>query len=75
MARDDRLRVDAGRQRAVLQAGVAGQARGAEGVGDGGRGVADEQRALQRERHRLDDAPGAQLDRLGVGELVAQRGR
>ena len=38
------------------------------------RRVAHEQRALQRERHPLDDAPRAQLDRLGVGELVAQRG-
>ena len=48
---------------------------GAERVGDRGRRVAHEQRALQRERHPLDDAARARLDRLGVGELVAQRAR
>ena len=73
VAGDDRLRVDAGRERAVLQAGVAGEAGGAERVGDGGRRVAHEQRALQREGHALDDAPGALLDRVRVAELVAQR--
>src|SRR5918997_1513421 len=59
MPRDDRLRVDARRQRAVLQPAVAGQARGAERVGHGGRRVAHEKRALQRERHLLDDAARA----------------
>jgi len=71
-ARDDRLRVDARRQRAVLQPGVAGQPRGAERVGDRGRCVAHEQRALQRERHLLDDAAGTQLDRLGLDAQVGE---
>ena len=53
---------------------VAAEARGAEGVGDGRVAEADQQRALERERHALDDAPRAGLDRLEVGELVAQRG-
>jgi hypothetical protein len=57
---------------AVLQPGVAGQPRGAERVGDRGRCVAHEQRALQRERHLLDDAAGTQLDRLGLDAQVGE---
>ena len=59
--------VDARRQRAEGAAPVAGQARSAERVGDRRVAVADEQRALQRERHPLDDAAGARLERLEVG--------
>jgi hypothetical protein len=34
--------------------------------------VAHEQRALQAQGHALDDAPGARLDRVVVGELGAR---
>ena len=51
---------------------VAVEARGAEGVGDRRGREADEQRALERQRHPLDDPPRARLDALGVGELVAR---
>ena len=61
VALEDRRGVDARGQRAVGEAAVAGQPRGAERVGDGRRRVAHEQRALQRERHALDDAARAQL--------------
>src|SRR5262249_40300141 len=46
--------------------------RGAERVGDRRVAVADEQRALQAQRHRFDDAPGACLERRGVGELLLE---
>src|SRR3977135_2672976 len=69
---DDRREVDAGRQRAVLEAPIARQARRAEGVGDGGGRVAHEQRALQAQRHAFDDAPRARLERAGIGELSLQ---
>ena len=72
--RGDRRGIDAGRQRAVVQAGVAGQARGAEGVGDRRRRVAHEQRALQAQRHALHHAARARLDRLQVRELRARGG-
>ena len=65
----------AGRQRAEGAAPVAAEPRGAEGVGDRRVAVADQQRALERQRHPLDDAPGPRLDRLEVGELVAQARR
>jgi len=72
VARHDRRGVHARGQRAVLQAAVARQSRRAERVGDGRRRAAHEQRPLQRERQRLDEAARAQLDRDRVGELVAQ---
>src|ERR1035441_1677853 len=51
-AGDDALEVHARGQRAVLQAAVAAQSRGAEGIGHGRRPIADEQRALQAQGHR-----------------------
>ena len=60
-------------QRAERAAPVAVEPRGAEGVGDGRVGVAHEQRALQRERHPLDDPPRARLGVLEVGQLGLQR--
>ena len=63
-------------QRAEGVAPVAGEAGGAEGVGDGLVAVADQQRGLQGDRHPLDDAAGARLDRLDVaGDLLAQGAR
>ena len=50
---------------------VAGEAGGAEGVGDRGRRVAHEQRALQREREALDDPPRAVLELRAVAQLGA----
>ena len=73
VAVDDAAEVGAGGQGAEGLAPVAGEAGGAEGVGDGLVAVADQQRGLQGERHPLDHAAGAGLDRLDVaGELVAQ---
>ena len=54
---------------------VAAEARGAEGVGDRRIAEADHERALEHQRHALDQAPRPRLDPLEVGELVAQRGR
>src|SRR5439155_13757780 len=71
-ARDDGLKICAGRQRAVLQSSVAAQARGAECVGHRRRGMAHQQRALQTQRHVFDDPASACLKRLGVGEVLAQ---
>src|SRR5206468_11657771 len=62
MPRHDRRGVGAGRQRPERKPRVAGQPGGAERVGDGRRCVADEQRALQRERQFLDDAPRPRLE-------------
>ena len=49
-------------QRAEGLAPVAVEAGGAEGVGDRLVAEADHQRALQQQRHPLDDAAGARLD-------------
>src|SRR5262245_42170399 len=78
-ALDYALKVAAGRQRAVLQAPVAGpargaagvrpRARGAEGVGHRGGAVAYQQRALQAQRHAFDHPPGSALERRRIGEL------
>ena len=76
VALDDAAEVGAGGQGAEGLAPVAGEAGGAEGVGDGLVAVADQERGLQGERHPLDDAAGAGLDRLDVaGDLVAQARR
>src|SRR3954447_7955960 len=71
-ARDDRLEIAARRERAVLEAALAAEARGAEGVGDGGIAVADQQRALQPQSHPFAHAAAPYLERLGVGELPLQ---
>jgi hypothetical protein len=71
---DDRGGVRAGGQRAVGEAALAAEPGGAERVGDRRGRVADEQRGLQREREALDQAPRAVLERVAVGEVVAQSG-
>ena len=47
------------------------EAGGAERVGNGRVAEADEQRALQGQRHPLDEAAGPGLELLGVAELAA----
>ena len=70
-----RAKSSAGGEGAEGLAPVAGEAGGAEGVGDGLVAVADQQRGLEGERHLLDHAAGADLDRLDVaGDLLAQGG-
>ena len=72
---DDAPEVGAGGEGAEGLAPVAGEAGGAEGVGDGFVAVADQERGLEGEGHALDHAAGAGLDRLDVaGEFVAQGG-
>ena len=67
-----RMKSTAGRQGAEGPAPIAAEARGAEGVGDGLVAVADQQRALQRQRHPLDDPAGPGLQGLEVGaDLLA----
>src|SRR5438128_1975205 len=74
MAVDDARVVVARGQGAEGLAPVAGEAGGDEGVGDGLVAVADQERALQGERHPLDDPPGADLERADVaGGLLTQR--
>ena len=66
----------ASRQGAEGAPPVAAQPRSAKRVGARRVGVADHQRSLEHQRHPLDHAPGPRLDRLEVGELLAQgRGR
>ena len=48
------------------------EAGGAEGVGDGRVAVADQERCLEGERHLLDDAAGAGLDRLDVAGISSR---
>src|SRR5271165_3364537 len=71
-AGDDRLEVHARGKRAVLQAAVACEPRGAERVGDRRRAVAEEQRALQAQGHVFDDSAGAGLEGGRVRELVLE---
>src|SRR4029077_6148074 len=66
--RDDALEVAVRRQRSVLEATLAPEARGAERVGHGRRGMAYEQRTLQAQRHVFDHAARTGLERGGVGE-------
>ena len=76
VALDDAAEVRAGGEGAEGVAPVAAEAGGAEGVGDGLVAVADQQRGLEGDRHPLDHAAGALLDRLDVaGDLLAQRRR
>src|SRR5688500_4215198 len=70
---DDPAEIRAGRQGAEGAAPIVATARGAERVGDRRVAEADQQRALQDERHPLDQAPGAGLDLAHVAELGSQR--
>src|SRR5438445_12664674 len=73
VALDDATEVDPRGEGAEGLAPVAGEAGGAEGVGDSLVAVADQQRGLQRDRHPFDDAAGAGLDRLDVArDLVTE---
>ena len=73
VALDDAAEVGAGGEGAEGLAPVAGEAGGAERVGGRLVAVADEQRALERDRHPLDDAPRPRLDRLEIAwELGAE---
>ena len=62
-----------GGQRAERAAPVAAEARGAEGVGDRRVAVADQQRALQHERHPLDEPARPRLDRRRGRSSSARR--
>ena len=66
--------VDARRQRPEDVAPVALEPGRAEGVGDGRVAVTDEQRSLEGQGHPLDQAAGAGLDSLRVGELGLEAG-
>src|SRR5262249_23562148 len=72
-ALQDRGRVDAGRQGAERLPVVAGEPRADERVGHRRRRDADQERALQRERHPLDQPARPALDVGEVAELVAER--
>ena len=61
VAIDDRREVEPRRERAEGLAPVAGEAGGAEGVGDGFIAVADEEGGLEGEGHFLDDAAGVRV--------------
>ena len=72
---DDRDDVDAPGQRADAWPAVAGQPGGAEGVRHRGGRVPDQQRALQHQRHPLDQPAGARLDASGSASSCRQRRR
>ncbi len=71
---DDRSGVDSGRQRAEHRGAsrCTVEPRGAERVGDGDGRVLQHQRALEQQRHRLDQAPCPVLDRVEVGQLPVE---
>src|SRR5690554_4243555 len=72
---DNRRRVGAGGQVAVVHAAVVLQARGAEGVGDVFVAKAQQQRTLHGQGHAVDEIAGAVLEVADVGEVVLQLGQ
>ncbi len=74
MAVDDAAEIGAGRQGAEGWPPSPPRPGGAEGVGDRLVGVADQQRALQGQRHPLDHAAGAGLDRLELARQLGVQG-
>src|SRR5690554_2595407 len=72
---DNRRRVGAGGQVAVVHAAVVLQAGGAEGVGDVFVAKAQQQRTLHGQGHAVDEVSGAVLEVADVGEVVMQLGQ
>ena len=70
--REDRGEIQPGRHRPERATPVAAQPGRAERVADRRGRVPHELRALEDQRHLLDDPPGAQLDVVEGGELLLQ---
>src|SRR5690554_5911698 len=72
---DNRRRVGAGGQVAVVHAAVVLQAGGAEGVGDVFVAKAQQQRTLHGQGHAVDEVSSTVLEVADVGEVVLQLGQ